>query len=112
MPGAPLVAVGASAICPHAGTVSIVSADTRVLLGGQPAATATDQFLIAACPFTLPSTTPHPCMTVRWVAPAARVRINGQPAVLQTSTGLCHAADQAPQGPPTVIATQVRVIGS
>ena len=112
MPGSALVAVGASAICPHAGQVSIVSANTRVMLGGQPAATAFDQFLIAGCPFTPPSAPPHPCVSVRWVVPSARVRINGQPAVLQTSTGLCQAADQVPQGPPSVIATQVRVSGT
>jgi uncharacterized Zn-binding protein involved in type VI secretion len=112
MPGSPLVAVGASAICPHAGQVSIVSANTRVVLGGQPAATASDQFPIAGCPFTPGSAPPHPCVSVRWIVPSTRVRINGQPAVLQTSTGLCHAADQLPQGPPTVIATQVRVSGT
>lgn len=110
MPGSPLVAVGASAICPHAGQISIVSANTRVMLGGQPASTASDQFLIAGCPFT-PGSNPHPCISVRWVAPATRVRINGQPVVLQTSTGLCQAPDQVPQGPPSVIATQVRVSG-
>jgi uncharacterized Zn-binding protein involved in type VI secretion len=112
MPGAPLVAVGASAMCPHGGQVSIASSNTRVLLGGQPATTVADQFPIAGCPFTIPSGPPHPCVAVRWVVPATRVLINGQPAVLQTSAGLCQAADQVPQGPPTVIATQLRVTGT
>ncbi len=110
MPGSPLVAVGAAAICPHAGQVSIVSSNTRVLLGGQPAATLADQFLIAGCPFAT-GAGPHPCVTVRWLVPSMRVRVNGQPAVLQTSTGLCQAPDQVPQGPPSVIATQIRVSG-
>jgi uncharacterized Zn-binding protein involved in type VI secretion len=109
VPGSPLVAVGATAICPHAGQVSIVPTNTRVLLGGQPAATVADQFLIVGCAFSTGG--PHPCATVRWLVPSMRVRVNGQPAVLQASTGLCQAPDQVPQGPPTVIATQVRVSG-
>jgi hypothetical protein len=43
--------------------------------------------------------------------PATRILINGQPAILQASTGLCQSVEQIPQGPPTVIATQVRVGG-
>jgi hypothetical protein len=84
-----------------------------VLLGGQPAVTAADTCLVAGCPFQLPPVpTPQPCMTVRWVTPAARVRINGQPALLQTSTGLCNSAQQIPQGPPSVVSVQPRVQGT
>lgn len=111
MPGS-LVHVGAVAICPHGGQVSVISTNTRVLVGGQPAATATDNFLVAACPFTIPGPKPQPCMTVRWLVPAQRVRINGQPAVLQTSTGLCHSVEQIPQGPPSVVGVQPRVSGT
>jgi hypothetical protein len=38
--------------------------------------------------------------------------IGGQPAILQTSSGLCQSAEQIPQGPPTVIVTQVRASGT
>jgi hypothetical protein len=44
--------------------------------------------------------------------PATRVFVNGQPVILQTSTGLCQSAEQIPQGPPTIVATQPRVIGT
>jgi uncharacterized Zn-binding protein involved in type VI secretion len=111
MPGF-LVQVGATAMCPHAGQVSIVSSNTRVLLGGQPAATLGDQFLIAGCPFTIPPAKPQPCVKVQWLAPATRVLIGGQPAILQTSSGLCLSAEQIPQGPPNVIVTQLRVQGT
>lgn len=107
----PLVNVGATGICPHAGQMSIVSANTRVLASGTPVATVADQFLIAGCPFTTPEPKPSPCVTTQWLVPAARVLINGQPAVLQTSTGLCFSPLQVPQGPPTIVATQPRVIG-
>ena len=109
MPGF-LVHVGAVAACPHQGQVSVVSSNTRVLLMGQPAATLADTYPIAACIFTV-GTKPQPCLTVRWISPAARVLINGQPAILKTSSGLCLSAEQIPQGPPTVTVVQTRVSG-
>ncbi len=110
MPGF-LFHVGASAICPHAGQVSTISTNTRVLVSGQPVATLADTYPVAGCPFTVPGPKPQPCVKVQWLVPAARVLVNGQPAILQTSTGICQSAEQIPQGPPTVIATQTRVGG-
>jgi hypothetical protein len=98
-------------MCPHAGQMSIISSNTRVLVGGAPAATIADQFMIAGCAFTLPGPKPSPCVTTQWIAPATRVLINGTPAVLQTSGGLCFSPEQLPQGPPTIVSTQPRVIG-
>jgi hypothetical protein len=112
MPGS-LVHAGAVAICPHAGHVSVIPTNTRVFLSGQPAATASDTFLVAGCPFTIPpAPKPQPCVSVRWLVPALRVRVNGQPAVLQTSTGICQSAEQVPQGPPSIVAVQPRVSGT
>jgi len=114
MPG-PLFHVGAQAICPHAGQISTVSTNTRVLVSGQPVATMADTFPIAGCPFQIPvgpGTKPQPCVQVRWLVPATRVTVNGQPVLLQTSTGICQSIEQIPQGPPTIVATQPRVIGT
>ena len=113
MPGF-LVHVGATAMCPHGGQVTLVTTNTRVMVSGQPAVTLSDMMTIAGCPFQIPTPggpKPQPCVTGRWVAPATRVLINGQPAILQMSTGLCQSAEQIPQGPPTVVQTQVRVGG-
>ena len=44
--------------------------------------------------------------------PGTRVLVGGQPALLQTSTGLCLSAEQIPQGPPTVTVNQSRVIAT
>jgi uncharacterized Zn-binding protein involved in type VI secretion len=110
MPG-PLYHVGATAICPHGGQVSVVSGNARVLVNGMPVATLADFYPIAACAFNV-SGKPQPCVLAKWLTPAVRVLVNGQPAILQTSTGLCQSAEQIPQGPPVVIATQVRVIGT
>jgi hypothetical protein len=76
-----------------------------------PAATLADQYLIAGCVFNV-SGAPHPCVRVQWLVPAVRVTASLMPLILQTSVGLCLAADQAPQGPPVVSSTQPRVLGT
>jgi len=111
MPGY-LFHVGAQAMCPHGGQISTASSNTRVKVGGQFVATSADTCTIAGCPFTIPSGPPHPCVKVQWLVPAVRVKINHQAALLQTSTALCLAADQAPQGPPQVTVAQKRVKGT
>jgi hypothetical protein len=110
MPGF-LVHVGATAICPHGGQVSIISTNTRVRVGGQQAATSGDTFLVAGCAFTVPPSKPQPCIKIQWLVQATRVKIAGQPAILQDSTGLCQSPEQIPQGPPSIIVTQTRVRG-
>jgi uncharacterized Zn-binding protein involved in type VI secretion len=110
MPGF-LFHVGATALCPHAGQVTVIPSQGRVLLNGMPAATLGDTFLVAGCPFTIPPGKPQPCVKVQWLVPSARIQINGQPAILQSSTGLCQSPEQIPQGPPSIVATQTRVSG-
>jgi len=110
MPGF-LFHVGGTAICPHAGQVTVIPSNTRVLVNGMPVATLGDTYLVAGCAFTVPPTKPQPCVRVQWLVPATRVLVNGQPAILQTSTGLCLSVEQIPAGPPTVVATQTRVTG-
>lgn len=99
-------------MCPHGGQLSIISTNVRVTAGGQPLATVSDQFMIAGCAFTIPPGKPQPCLKVQWLVPATRVTIGGQPAILQTSSGLCLTAEQIPQGPPTVTVAQTRVLGT
>jgi hypothetical protein len=110
MPGF-LLHVGAGIICPHGGQVTTISTNTRVFVSGQPVATISDTFLIAGCVFTVPGPKPQPCVKVQWITPAARIVVNGQPVLLQTSTGLCQSAEQIPQGPPNPVAVQARVGG-
>lgn len=114
MPG-PVVHVGAVATCPHGAPVQIAPGAPRVLVNGAPVATLTDVFSIVGCPFQIPvgaGTKPQPCLTVRWTTPALRVMVNGAPAILQTSTGLCLSAEQIPQGPPLVSTVQPRVVAT
>ena len=110
MPG-PIFHVGATAICPHGGQVQTISSNARVLVGGMPAATFADTYLVAGCVFVV-GPKPQPCVRVQWLVPAVRVMVMGQPVILQTSTGLCLSAEQIPQGPPAVLVTQPRVVGT
>jgi hypothetical protein len=109
MPG-PLYHVNASTMCPHGGQVTVISTNTRVLVSGMPVVTAGDLATIVGCAFAV-GTKPQPCFTIQWLMPATRVMVNGQPAILQTTPALCKSAEQIPQGPPTVVTNQTRVIG-
>lgn len=110
MPG-PIYHVGAAAICPHAGQVTTISSNTRVLVSGMQAATIGDTSTIAGCVF-MAGNKPQPCVTVQWLVASVRVKVNGQPVLLQTSTGLCKSAEQIPQGPPAILTTQTRVVAT
>ena len=109
---APLYHVGGQAMCPHGGQVTAIPSSTRVLVGGQPVVTLADTYIVAGCAFTVPPSKPQPCVKVQWLVPAARVLVGGQPAILQSSSGLCLSAEQIPQGPPSVIVTQMRAMGT
>ena len=88
----------------------VAGTGARVLLMGQPAAKATDTHMIAACPLNV-SGKPQPCVTGSQFTPAARVFIDGQPALLNTSIGIGQSAEQAPQGPVSIVSAQIRVSG-
>jgi hypothetical protein len=103
--------VGAMVLCPHQGLATDISLNVRVKASNMAVASVADQFVIAGCIFTV-GTKPQPCVTIRWLAPALRVKINGSPALLQNSRGLCQSAEQAPQGPPQATPTQLRVKGT
>ena len=94
--------------CPHGGSVSIVSSNTKASINGSYVALATDTFTISGCSFQIPATPPipSPCMTVQWVMPDTATSVNGTPTLSQSSSGLCLAATQVPQGPVSITAGQ------
>ena len=96
MPG-PIVHLGATVICAHAGQA------TRVTVSGQPVATLASPYVVAGCPLVPPPT--GPCVSAQFVTSATRVTANGQPVLLQDSQSVC-----APTGTPlTVLVAQTRV---
>ncbi len=108
--GVPVLTQAASIVCAHGVPAVPVPSQVRVLSSGQPLLVQTDITTVGGCPFTLPGPTPSPCVQVRWLSAAVRVRANGVPVLLQSSSSLCLAATQAPQGPATVPAASPRVM--
>ncbi|HWB84005.1 MAG TPA: hypothetical protein VG675_07685 [Bryobacteraceae bacterium] len=106
-----LLTTSSTLMCPHGGTVTIVTANSKVRMGGDFAAMASDQFLIAGCTFNVAGG-PHPCVTVQWVQTAQRSKVLQNPTLNTASTGLCVAADQAVQGAVQIVVTQQRVSGT
>jgi hypothetical protein len=96
-------------MCPHGGQVQPASANTRVSAESAPMLRGSDTFLIAGCPFNVAGA-PHPCVTIQWIATAARSTV-GDPTLTTDSLGLCQAADQAVQGPVQIVSTQTTVSG-
>lgn len=94
-------------MCPHGGTVQIISANARTSAGA-PLALATDQFIVSGCPFQLPGPTPSPCTTVKWVVTDLRVKVNGNPTLSKSCTGICLSATQSPQGKVQIVNTQTK----
>jgi hypothetical protein len=104
--------VNAPTQCPHGGTATTISSNTRVKVSGMPVATISDTTMVAGCAFTVPVKGPQPCVKVQWLVPATRVKVMNNLVLLQQSNGLCQSAEQVPQGPPLVISTQLRVKGT
>ncbi len=109
MPGK-LVQTGATGICSHGGTIVYKGTTPRVTLSATPAVAAADIQTVIACPLNV-SGKPQPCVTGSEYVPAARVFIDGKPALLDTGIGLGKSAEQAPQGPVKVNVAQPRVMG-
>jgi len=97
-------------MCPHGGTVSAITTNTKVNVGGGPAVLSTDTFMIAGCAFVV-GVVPHPCMQVQWVQPDTRSQVSGGFTLSESSVGLCVAADQAVQGTVLINFTQPQVSG-
>jgi hypothetical protein len=103
MPG-PIVHMGATVLCSHAGQATPAAPFPRVLVSGQPVVTMTSPYLIAGCPF--PPASGGPCVTAQVVVGATRVFAGGAPVVVQSSSAIC-----APTGVPLMFAAvQPRVI--
>lgn len=96
--------------CPHGGMVQIITTNTRASAAGGFIATVADTFVVSGCPFQIPATPPipSPCVTVQWIVPDMRVKVNGSPSISQSSAGLCLSAAQVPQGPVVLVNTQQR----
>ena len=92
-------------MCPHGGMVTGISQNGQVKAGGDFVLRPSDQFMVAGCAFMV-GTVLHPCMQIQWQQPSSETKAAQDFTLTESSIGLCTAADQAPQGPPQVVATQ------
>jgi hypothetical protein len=105
-----LLNISSIMMCPHGGTVSVISVNTQVMAAGDPVLRASDTFLIAGCPFVV-GVVPNPCMQVQWVQPDAESQVLGDFTLSEDSVGLCVAGDGAVQGTALIVFTQPQVSG-
>jgi hypothetical protein len=105
-----LLTTASMMMCPHGGTVQVISANTKVKAAGGYLLRSTDTFMIVGCPFVL-GIPPHPCVRVQWVQPALQSKTIGNPNLTMESVGLCVAADQAVQGTVLINTAQPKVSG-
>lgn len=106
MPG-PLLHLGATVLCSHAGQATPVSPNPRVTVSGQPIVTIASPYVVAGCTMPPPSAGNGPCVTGQFVTAATRVTAMGQPVLLQDSQSVC-----APTGTPLMpVVVQPRVTG-
>ena len=105
MPG-PILHLGATVLCMHAGPAQPVTPFPRVLLSGQPAVTQLSPYVITGCALT--GTPNPPCVTAQWVTGAVRVLAGGAPVLVQTGQAVC-----VPTGTPLLpVAVQPRVMAT
>lgn len=97
-------------MCPHGGQVTVIPSQTKMKLGGSPALLASDAAIVVGCAFA-PGPKPQPCVSVQWVGQATRVKVNGQPVLLQSSSGLCKSAEGIVQGTVIITGVQTKVSG-
>ena len=103
---APVLHLGATVLCSHAGQAMPAAPFPRVMLSGQPVVTLSSPYLIIGCALT-GSPTP-PCATGQWMTGAARVLAGGIPVATLMGSSTC-----IPTGTPMLpVASQVRVLAT
>jgi len=103
---APVLHLGATVLCMHAGQATPAAPFPRVLVSGQPVVTLTSPYVVAGCALT--GTTAPPCVTAQWMAGALRVLAGGAPVLTFAGQSLC-----APSGTPLMpVVAQTRVLAT
>lgn len=106
MPGY-LLHQGATVICAHGGQAQPTAPIPRVKVMGQAIATQPAPHAIAGCSNPVPPANVGPCIIAQWVSAATRVKVMGQPVLLQDSLSIA-----IPTGTPlNILVTQTRVRG-
>lgn len=100
----PILHLGATVLCSHAGQATPLAPFPRVMLSGQPCVTIAGPYAVAGCALT--GSPNPPCATAQWVVGAARVLAGGAPVVTLASQSVC-----VPTGTPLLpLVAQPRVM--
>ena len=103
---APILHLGATVLCSHAGQATPLSPFPRVMVSAQPVVTMASPYAIAAC--ALASTSAPPCVTGQFVVAATRVLAGGVPVTTMVSQSTC-----IPTGTPLLpVVAQVRALAT
>lgn len=97
--------------CPHGGTITPSTSNSKVKADGQFVLRSTDQFTVGGCSYTI-GNTPHPCVRVQWDVHCERHTSDRDPSLTEDSVGLCLAGDGATQGTAVISSTQTKATGS
>src|SRR5262245_52768385 len=84
----PIVNFSASITCCHGGTTMPASPAGRVKVSGQPVVTVSTSYTVVSCPFYPPYGN-GPCVYGQWTNASTRVKVDGQPVILQQHQGTC-----------------------
>ena len=103
---APILHLGATVLCNHAGQATPTAPSPRVSVSGQPVITLASPYAIAGCGLT--GTPTPPCATGQFVMGASRVMAGGAPVVTLVSQSVC-----IPTGTPMMpVMAQTRVLAT
>jgi hypothetical protein len=97
--------------CPHGGTVTPSTSNTRVTADRNMILRSTDNFTIGGCTY-MRGPVPNPCVSVRWDVHAERHTSAGDPSLTVDSVGLCLDGSGGTQGTVTISSTQSRGAGT
>jgi hypothetical protein len=102
----PILHLGATVLCSHAGQATPVAPFPRVSVSGQPVATLTTPYAVGGCALT--GTPTPPCVAAQWTSGATRVVAGGVPVATMAGSSVC-----VPTGTPLVpVVAQTRVLAT
>jgi hypothetical protein len=103
---APILHLGATVLCTHAGQATPTAPSPRVTVSGQPVVTLASPYAIAGCGLT--GTPTPPCVTGQFVMGAARVSAGGAFVATMVGQSVC-----VPTGTPMMpLVAQTRVLAT